>query len=320
MPVIRLRRDFFRFYLLLALGFSLYMGMSIVTGIFFLEALKTGIFTFKDYLLLPFSLLTLFMAFFSLVRYISRTPYIAVEEDMIRFGKKRYLLSDIEHVYIIGKVRFPYIIDHRFLGGTLVFKNGDKHTFYQELYSNGWKLKYFLDRVIVKRQPYTEPGPATRYAHELMEPGVEFKGSPFTSGRSLFTWFLILIILSGLLKNSGGDLLFGLSFLFALFAMNVATVYFFEVTDEFFIVRNHIFFWKKHIYKLDEIDQVIFESTGKAPNGLRVTSKDYRTKLYWACTLNRKTWLAMKQLLDEKGVLVKNECISEHGLFEKLDV
>lgn len=321
MPVIRLRRDFFRFYLLLTFGFCVYIFLSVATGLFFLHILKTGTFAFKDYLSLPFSLLTLFMAFFTLVRYISRTPSIAVEGDMIRFGKKRYLLIDIEHVYIIGKVRFPYIIDHRVLGGTLVFKNGDKHTFYQELYSNGWKLKYFLDQVIVKKQSYTEPAPANRYAHELIEPGVEFKGSPFTSGRSLFTWFIFLILLDCLLKDPGNAaLLFWLSFLFALFAINVATVYFFEVTDEFFIVRNHIFFWKKHVYKLDEIDQVIFESTGKAPNGLRVTTKDYRTKLYWASTLNRKTWLAMKQLLDEKGVLVKNECISEHGLFEKLDV
>lgn len=327
MPVIHLRRDFFRFYLLLTLGFCVYIFLSVATGLFFLHILKTGTFAFKDYLLLPFSLLTLFMAFFTLVRYISRTPSIAVEGDTIRFGKKRYFLNDIEQVYIIGKVRFPYIIDHRVLGGTLVFKNGDKHTFYQELYSNGWLLKYFLEQVILRKQSYTEPGSVNNYRHELIEPGVEFKDSPFTSARSLFTWFYSLMFLYCLLKDPGNASwsfwlfrLFMLSFLFALFAMNVATVYFFEVTDEFFIVRNHIFFWKKHIYKLNEIDRLIFETRHKLPDGLRVISKDYRTKLYWACTLNRKTWLAMKQLLDEKGVRVKNESIPEHGPFEKLDV
>lgn len=324
MPVIRLRRDFWRFYLLLVLSFCLFMGMSIGTGLFFLHILKTGTFTFKDYFLPVFSLLTLFMAFFTVARFIGLTPSITVEGDTIRVGKKRYLLSDIEQVYILGKVRFPYIIDHLMLGGTLVFKNGDKRNFYQELYRDGWKLKYFLDQVIIKKQPYTEPGASSKYAHALIEPGVEYKGSLFTSIRSLLAMYFIGLLCFGLVKYADriklSLLLFSSPGIICWLLMLIYTVYYFEVTDEFFIVRNPIFFWKKHIYKLDEIDRVYFETRYKLPNGLRVVSNDYRTKLYWAATLNRKTWLAMKQLLEEKGVRVHNECIDEHGLFEKLDV
>ncbi len=86
-------------------------------------------------------------------------------------------------------------------------------------------------------------------------------------------------------------------------------MHYFEVSKNFFIAKNHYFFWIKKVYPLNEIKEIVFEQQYKQPNRLRIITKDFKTKFYLAGSLTDKTWLEMKKKLEEKNIEVRNECI-----------
>ena len=83
------------------------------------------------------------------------------------------------------------------------------------------------------------------------------------------------------------------------------------MSKNYFVVRNHYFWWIKDIYKNSEIEIIVYESQAKQPNNLRVITKNYRRKIYPAGTLNDKKWLEMKAELERKNIKVRNECIKK---------
>ncbi len=62
-------------------------------------------------------------------------------------------------------------------------------------------------------------------------------------------------------------------------------------------------------YRIDNINEIVFETYPKSPICLRIRTHDFRTKVYSASTLREKHWLALMARLKEKGVSVRNECI-----------
>ena len=93
------------------------------------------------------------------------------------------------------------------------------------------------------------------------------------------------------------------------FAFNAYYMHYFELSKNYFVVRNHYFWWIKDIYKSSEIEIIVYESQGKQPNSLRIITKNYKRKLYPAGTLNDKKWLEMKTKLERQNIEVRNECI-----------
>lgn len=86
-------------------------------------------------------------------------------------------------------------------------------------------------------------------------------------------------------------------------------MHYFKLSPNFMVVRNHNFFWKKDVYRLTDIREVVFETRTKMPICLRVITNGYRDKLYAADTLYRKTWLVLKAELESKNIQVRNECL-----------
>ena len=86
-------------------------------------------------------------------------------------------------------------------------------------------------------------------------------------------------------------------------------MHYFELSKNYFVVKNHYFWWVKDIYKNSEIEIIVFESQSKQPNCLRIITKNYRRKIYLAGTLSDKKWLEMKTELERKNITVRNECI-----------
>ena len=84
---------------------------------------------------------------------------------------------------------------------------------------------------------------------------------------------------------------------------------YFKLSVNFLVVKNHNFFWKKDIYRLKDIREVVFETRAKMPICLRVITNGYKDRLYPADTLYRKTWFLLKADLESKNVKVRDECL-----------
>lgn len=84
-------------------------------------------------------------------------------------------------------------------------------------------------------------------------------------------------------------------------------MYYFCVSENFLIVKNHHFLWMKKTIPLKNIKEVIFETKGKWPNCMCVVTRDFRTKIYPAGTLNDKKWRELLTVLRKNKVKVRNE-------------
>ena len=72
---------------------------------------------------------------------------------------------------------------------------------------------------------------------------------------------------------------------------------------------DNLFFWKKKIFRLDNIEELVFETQPKQANMLRIITKDFKRKLYRGGTLKDSTWLELKDDVERKNIKVRNECI-----------
>ena len=65
------------------------------------------------------------------------------------------------------------------------------------------------------------------------------------------------------------------------------------------------------IYRFSDIREVVFERQGQV-SGIRLITRDYKSRLYSAAPLRNKTWIKMKKRLENEGVKVRDEWISKY--------
>lgn len=131
--------------------------------------------------------------------------------------------------------------------------------------------------------------------------------------RGLSLWIIIGMLFYALLtakpKNQHIILLVTIFFDSGWRILHGWLMHYFQVSDKILLVRNHIFFWKRKAYLVDDIAEFTFETRGKMPYCLRVITKDYKSKIYPAGTLRLHTCLKLKDRLRSIRKKVRDECI-----------
>jgi hypothetical protein len=270
----------------------------------------------KNYFLLIFSFVFYFLAFSVVYSYRKNSPKISIDNHTITFGNERFYLKDIKEVILTGKVPLMFIIRFPVEGAALIFNDGRKKYFYDDLFSNSWEIKSFLEQTVIKKTEYVptqiENVDLNKIRFERFE---TFKGNQITSLRGIMLWgfigFFAFLLISRTQLASIGFVIFFAVFGTFWFLLNSWLMHFFCIAKDYFIVKNHNFIWLTKIYRIKDINEIVFETQGKKPNCLRIITKDFRNKLYPAGTLQNKTWLEMKDRLEKKGIIVRNECIPE---------
>ena len=84
-------------------------------------------------------------------------------------------------------------------------------------------------------------------------------------------------------------------------------MYYFGVSENYFVVRNHELFWKKEVYSLQYVNEIVFEKVYKYRKGLRLINKNYNTDFYKTNTLSIEDYLKLKYHLEKQGIKVRNE-------------
>lgn len=246
--------------------------------------------------------------------YWKNAPIITVDQHTIKFGDQTYYFKDIKDIALTGKMPFRYIINFPMEGTALVFNDGRKMLFFDDMYSNSWEVKSCLEQAVVKKQSYS-PIPydtVDRYALRFEDEEI-FKGNQFTSLRGISLWGLILfftyLLFSTMETPKTGLLVFFGVFVIFWFVLHTWLMHYFGLSKDYLVVRNHNFFWMVKVFRLTDIKEIVYETQGKQPNCLRVITKDFKNKLYPAGTLRDKTWLELKDKLEAQGVTVRNKSI-----------
>ncbi len=261
-----------------------------------------------------FSIACYAFAGYSLYRYIKNAPKITLDKEFISFNNQTFSLTDINNVELTGKRPFKYAINFPMEAATLTFNSGETKYIFDDMYSNSWEIKSFLKQVVIDKNDFFVPTENQIDKSSLNSEFYEtYKGTVITSLRGISLWGLIGFFVYMLLNNSKpmttGLLIFFFCFSSFWFLFHTYLMHYFQVSDNFFVVRNHNFFWTKKPYNLKDIKEVVFETQGKMPNCLRIITKDFRNKLYPAGTLRDNTWLDLKDKLETYKIKVRNECI-----------
>jgi hypothetical protein len=264
----------------------------------------------KTYLMPIFGVLVYFIGFSFAKSYIKNTPKIILDFEKIIIKNKTYYWKDIQNVKMTGKKGFG-LFNYQMEVTTLKFENNITEYIFDDMYSNSWEIKSFIKQIVLDKKDKVEIS-----VNEITEKEIEkehfeeFKGSPFFSFRGIMLWSLILFFIFLLLKTSNlNSLKFFIPFGLVWFAFNSYCMHYFKLSKNYFVVKNHFFWWIKDIYKNSEIEIIVFESQSKQPNSLRIISKNYKHKIYLAGTLKDEKWLEMKIELERKNIKVRNECI-----------
>lgn len=281
-----------------------------------LEVFKKEQIEQKDYLLPMVPTFLFFMAFYSVYAYWKNSPTIIIDphRKSITFGTETYYVQDIEKVTLTGKMPFRYIIRFPMEGASILFKNGVERFIYDDMYSNSWQIKKFIDQVVNNKIEETEREIKSINKNPLrFEKEELFKGNPLTSLRGISLWGLIGFFVGMMIFKMKtppiGFLIFIFGFSAFWFVLHSWMMHYFGLTKEYFVIRNHNYFWMQKIYRIDDIKEIVYESQGRQPNCLRIITKDFKNKLYPAGTLRDKTWLYLKGRLESNGIIVRNECI-----------
>lgn len=200
---------------------------------------------------------------------------------------------------------------------TLIFKDNKKIEIFDDFYSNISDIKCYIQKNVVDKNEQTEISTEKQSFIDInQEFFIPYKGNPVFSFRGIMTWgvilFFILIPFFSKKPNNSTGLTFISLISLIWFLLNSRAMYFFEISENFFIIRNHYYFWVKDIYNISDIREVVYNRQHKQPNNLRIISKDFNTKTYFAGSLTDKTWLEMKQELESKNISVRNHCIPEN--------
>lgn len=311
------KRHIFKFYFSVIFGFLFFFLMGIFSISQFFddeERLKAGN---KIYLILLLGIVFVALAFYTISQYIKSSPKIIIERNRIFFNKESFNLNDIQFLNLTCKVPFRYILKFPMEGFYIEFKNGTEKFIYDDMYSNVWKIKDYLKQVVEDEKEYKSSNFQVVKLKEIKNIHIAYYKGIFNlltlRGISLWVMVLLLVgILSKLLQKQPLSLI-GIAFItFPMlfwYYMSAWFMHYYGISRNYFIVKNFYLPWRVRVFRLEEIEQIVFEQQQRSPNGLRVISKNYQTKLFYGGTLSDNHWRELKKDLRKKGIKVRDECI-----------
>jgi len=316
MKKIETQRHPLKFYATIVFGFLFLFALGSFTIFIGLENEASDQSKHKHIVLPIMGSIVCLLAIWMVYSYWKNSPKIIIDKTNVKIGNETFRLNSIKDVILTGKMPFRFITNFPMEGTAILFDNGREKILFDDMYSNSYEVKSFLEQVIINKQEFKTSTIKKINKNELRFENTEkFIGNQFTSLRGISLWgligfFTILIIGKETSMKLGGVIFFSLLGAFW-FLLHYWLMHYFELTRKFLIVRNHIFIWKMKIYDLSDIKEVVFETQGNQPNCMRIITNNFKNKLYPAGTLRNKTWLEMKKRLETRGVKVRNECIYE---------
>lgn len=298
-------RHFVRFYLAI-LALFLFFGL-MATFVVALHA--QAINKFGECVLWAMGAACAFSAIYVPYKYIKNAPVITVDTHEISFNSRTYNWGDIESISLTDKIPFRHIFRERIEGATFRFKDGSVEYGFDRMYTDLWKIKQFVEQVLIEKKIGSEIIEIKSGHENGNEPFDYYKGIIGVQGS--MSVLLILIILGLILfkqnEHTASSLRIASILIIGILLLTSFLWYYFGVSSNYLIVKNIGFFWIKETFSLADIREVVIETKDKRPDGLRIITKDFKTRLYYAESLTNKKWRLLKGDLESKGIKVRVE-------------
>jgi hypothetical protein len=253
------------------------------------------------------------------IHYLKTVKKIQIDNQGIKFtslfSSEFIRWNDVKKIELIGKSRKRSIIAET---TNLDLKSGKEIDIIAAYYQNMPNLRmtfrqvdqFLTNNETVQLKHNTDTRILESVKHLNFSEMNKYSGNHFLSfnGIMIYGWIAISIYVL-LILDSPKHLIpiaaFSMSGLF--YGFLGYQLYYFYLDKNYLVVKNHIWPWVNHAYKIEDIKEVVFEKPYERSIALRVITKGYHSKLFPAGSLNNKTWKVLKEELEGLKVIIRNE-------------
>jgi len=137
-----------------------------------------------------------------------------------------------------------------------------------------------------------------------------FKGNPLFSSIGL-TIIIFIVLIFFIVPDSDNHLnnhkaLIILIIPIGLILLFSYKLYYFILTDDQLIIRNHVFIWIQRTYNLNNIETFVIEQQYKQAIALKIIDKNLDCKAYQADSLKKRVWRELIKELEGRNFEVNN--------------
>ena len=232
------------------------------------------------------------------------------------FKKKLITWNNISNIKLLGKKPLFFL----FLSlpnevTTLKLKDGSVINIWADYYKNSSQMRLILENFKLNNTISLEVRYNKRYLTDERSMRcinfTKYSGNPLLSlGSIMFIVTLILfvfILIEASIQNPNPVSLIIIPLMAVLYAIFANKMYYFLLSEDLLVIRNHFLFWDKKIYKLSDIKQVVLEQQFNAPISIRVITNNYESKLFAGQTLRRKTFEKLHKELELRNIETRTE-------------
>jgi hypothetical protein len=216
------------------------------------------------------------------------------------FKRKRIEEPEIKSIDLFSFQNLYWATGATTIATKIELENGDHFIIADPIYKNSNAIKQALSDNFTKKIRHYHKADASRLTQIVQEDDLEkFVGNPYTSLNAiLFAGLTLLFIIPVLsMANLRPIHLLVLFFILIFYLIFGSQLNYFLVSNKRLIIKNHFFPWKNKVYAIDEIIHANFESPHKRSDALRITTRDFKTKLYSAGSLRQRHWAGLKAKL-----------------------
>ena len=309
MEEITSRRHWKKFYLNVFLLTLYFLWLAAAVGLLYKEALSLA----GEIFIILICLCLVIMALYTIIRYFKNAPEFCINTVSLTFNRKgTFFWKDLERIQMSGKWPFKFMLDYPREGMMLKFTGSKEIYVYDDMYANTAALKQFISHHIFNKPCQQsiilkKDKPAARSSEQF----VWYKGSQWFSFRGVVLSLTLAFLLYAIIVASNAGLMMVMFCIgIVCFLIFSGLVYYFGISDNYFVVQNPNLIWIRTKYRLNDIQEVVFEQQhSKMPYSLRIVTKDFESNLYMAGALRRTTWKQLQNDLENRNIKVRNECI-----------
>lgn len=237
---------------------------------------------------------------------------VRVETNTIKISgilkRKQISLEEIKSINLFSKENFYWSAGVTTLAIRIELNNGQGWIIADPFYKNVDLIKSAINENFKEKiEPFQTEKKLEKRQEKFEYAFEKFAGNPFTSFNLILLIGISVAIIGIVFKKKTVLLPTDIFMLIPLLAFYLGFGYqlnYFLISNKRLRIRNHILPWVKKEFNISNIIIANFEHPYRRSQALRITTSDFKSKIFYAGSLRDKHWIQLKEKLEAEGIII----------------
>lgn len=242
------------------------------------------------------------------IRYfLKHVPNIRIDNTGISIGPEFFHWSDIHKARYNQEVEGMDLLSE--LDATyLDLYDGSSRFFLDKMYLDSLTMKYHIQQKSRGWEPCFIPRPRYNKVPKLLEKRMKiYRRKQQLNLSNIIVWgtlFGLLLYIQHAMPPLDTLPFYAVGWVVVFLVSSIGLNYV-KLSSNFLVIRHVFWFWKKHVFKLKDIEKIIIGENLRREHRLRIITKDLKTRTYFVSTLSRSTARSLITHLQSLGIIVE---------------